>query len=108
MLPIDGLAHVGGALFDRIKKPIRPTELGKVALDHARHILQLSDDLRALVGCYAGTPQGELRLGVVHSLARQVIPPIVYELRLTSGRSTMWNLVGAAPILTIIRSGLHP
>jgi DNA-binding transcriptional LysR family regulator len=73
--------ELGGALFDRAKKPIRPTELGKAALDHARHILQISDDLRALVSCHAGTPKGELRLGVVHSLARQVIPPIVHELR---------------------------
>jgi DNA-binding transcriptional LysR family regulator len=73
--------ELGGALFDRTTKPITPTPLGKAALAHARRILQLAEDLRALVNSNAGIPQGELRLGVVHSLARQVIPPIVHEVR---------------------------
>jgi DNA-binding transcriptional LysR family regulator len=73
--------ELGGVLFDRTTKPLAPTALGKVALEQARHILQLSDDLRAMVSSQAGVPTGELRLGVVHSLARQVVPPIVHAVR---------------------------
>lgn len=73
--------ELGGALFDRTTKPLTPTAMGKAALEHARRILQMSEDLRALVSSDTGTLRGELRLGVVHALARQVIPPIVLGLR---------------------------
>jgi DNA-binding transcriptional LysR family regulator len=73
--------ELGGALFDRTTKPIVPTPLGQAAVEHARRMLQISDDLRALVSSHRGMPSGALRLGVVHALARQVIPPIVHELR---------------------------
>jgi DNA-binding transcriptional LysR family regulator len=73
--------ELGGALFDRTTKPMAPTSLGKVVLEQARRILQMSDDLQALVESQAGVPKGELRLGVVHALARQVTVPIVHALR---------------------------
>ena len=92
--------ELGGMLFDRTTKPLAPTALGKIALEQARHILQLSDDLRALVSSQAGVPTGELRLGVVHSLARHVVPPIVHavrqhfpavRLRVSSSWSSAWG-----------------
>jgi DNA-binding transcriptional LysR family regulator len=110
--------EVGGALFDRTTKPMAATPLGKVVVDHARRILQMSDDLQALVGSQAGIPKGELHLGVVHSLARQVIPPIVHalrrhypeiQLRLTSSwsgalrREVEDGLLDAAIVLTLPR-----
>ncbi len=73
--------ELGGVLFDRTTKPLTPTALGKAALEHARRILQMSEDLRALVSSEAGTLRGELRLGVVPTLARQVIVPVVLGLR---------------------------
>lgn len=72
--------ELGGALFDRTTKPIRPTALGKTALAHARRILQLTEDLRALVSSQAGTLRGELRVGVAFSLARLVGPALVVEI----------------------------
>jgi DNA-binding transcriptional LysR family regulator len=73
--------ELGGALFDRTRKPLPPTPLGQATLAYARRILQLTDDLRALVSHEAGNLRGELRLGVVHSLASQLVPPLVQELR---------------------------
>jgi len=73
--------ELGGALFDRTTKPIAPTPLGKSALDHARRILQMSEALRVLISSGAGILKGELRLGVAGLFMRQVIPPIVLELR---------------------------
>jgi len=73
--------ELGGALFDRTRKPLPPTPLGQATLAYARRILQLTDDLRALVSHEAGNLRGELRLGVVHSLALQLVPPLVQELR---------------------------
>lgn len=73
--------ELGGALFDRAKKPIVPTPLGKSALAHARRILQMSEDLRALVSSEAGTIKGELRVGLSFSLAQRVITPLTLALR---------------------------
>lgn len=73
--------ELGGALFDRSTKPITPTPLGRSALDHVRRILQMSEEFRTVISREAGILQGELRLGVVALLTRQVIPPIVLELR---------------------------
>ncbi|MCI0369796.1 MAG: LysR family transcriptional regulator [candidate division NC10 bacterium] len=73
--------ELGGALFDRSKKPITPTPLGRSALEQARRILQMSEDLRATISSDAGTLRGELRLGVGPSFAREVVPPLVLALR---------------------------
>jgi DNA-binding transcriptional LysR family regulator len=73
--------ELGGALFDRSRKPLTPTPLGQATLTYARRILQLTDDLHALVSHETGSLRGELRLGVVHSLASQLVPPLVQELR---------------------------
>src|SRR5919106_3060997 len=50
--------ELGGALFDRTTKPIVPTPLGQAAVEHARRMLQISDDLRALVSSHRGMPSG--------------------------------------------------
>jgi DNA-binding transcriptional LysR family regulator len=73
--------ELGGALFDRTTKPLLPTPLGQAAVTHARRIFQISDDLRALMRSHGGLPTGELRLGVVHSCAHPVIPPLVHAMR---------------------------
>jgi len=73
--------ELGGALFDRTRKPLTPTPLGQATLTYARRILQLTDDLHALVSHETGSLRGELRLGVVHSLTSQLVPPLVQELR---------------------------
>ncbi len=72
---------LGGALFDRTTKPITPTPLGRSALDHARRILLMAEELRTAVSSDAGTLRGELRLGVAALWMRQLIPPIALELR---------------------------
>jgi DNA-binding transcriptional LysR family regulator len=74
-------AELGGALFDRTKKPISPTPLGRTALEQARRILQMSEDLRATISSDAGTLKGELRLGVGRWLSREAVPPLVLALR---------------------------
>jgi len=74
-------AELGGTLFDRTTKPLLPTPLGQAAVTHARRIFQISDDLHALVRSHGGSPTGELRLGVVHSCAHHVIPPLVHAMR---------------------------
>jgi DNA-binding transcriptional LysR family regulator len=71
----------GGTLLDRTTKPVRLTPFGSVALEQARRIIQLSEELRSQAASSARTPNGEVRLGVVHSLARLVIPSFVHELK---------------------------
>jgi DNA-binding transcriptional LysR family regulator len=73
--------ELGGSLFDRTKKPLAPTSLGETALEQARRILRMAEDLRATVSSDAGTLKGELRVGVSHTLAREVLTPLALELR---------------------------
>ena len=90
--------ELGEALFDRATKPLIPTRTGKAALEQARRILQMSEDLRLMVHSDAGNPKGEFRLGVVSSLAGSLIPVVAREfakhhpslhLRITSGWSNV-------------------
>ena len=90
--------ELGEALFDRTTKPLITTRTGKAALEQARRILQMSEDLRLMVHSDAGNPKGEFRLGVVSSLAGSLIPALAREflkhhpslhLRITSGWSNV-------------------
>jgi DNA-binding transcriptional LysR family regulator len=115
--------ELGGVLFDRTTKPLLPTPLGQAALTYARRIVQISDDLRALVRSHSGIPTGELRLGVVHACAHYVIPPLVQAmrhqypgvyLRLTSSwsaaltREVEEGVLDAAIVLTAPGSAVPP
>ncbi len=73
--------ELGGALFDRTTKPITPTPLGRSALNDARRILLMTEELRTTVSSNAGVVRGELRVGVAALWMRQLIPPVALELR---------------------------
>ena len=66
-------------LFDRSKQPVIPTETGKKILHHARRILDESTRIKELVKEERNEISGELRLGIIPTLAPYLLPLFVSE-----------------------------
>src|SRR5690625_4958151 len=73
--------ELGVEIFDRTRQPIEPTDLGRLVLDRARAVLREADALLAAVDAATDDVVGELRLGVIPTLAPYLLPRIVGELR---------------------------
>lgn len=61
-------------IFDRSKVPVVPTDIGKVVIDQARIVLKESKKLEELVQFEKGMLMGDLRLGIIPTLAPYLLP----------------------------------
>ena len=78
---IQGLeAQVGGALFERQRGGIEPTELGRVLLRHAQAFEASAQDLAHEIRLARGLALGELRIGVGPFGGSALIGPVVGRL----------------------------
>ena len=68
---------LGVVIFDRSKQPIVPTDLGRILLEQARIIVQEAKQLESLVAEFKGDVSGQLRLGVIPTLAPYLLPKFV-------------------------------
>jgi LysR family hydrogen peroxide-inducible transcriptional activator len=66
--------ELGARIFDRTKKPLVPTEIGKRVVDQARVILQEENRMRELIKAETGILSGELKLGIIPTLAPYILP----------------------------------
>ncbi len=66
-------AELGLALFDRSRQPVVPTAAGARVLTRARAVLREADGLLGAVDD-VGEPVGELRLGVIPTVAASLLP----------------------------------
>ena len=66
--------ELGARLFDRSKKPLIPTEIGKRIIDQARIILQEEKRMREIIKSETGVLSGELHLGIIPTLASYILP----------------------------------
>ena len=66
--------ELGARLFDRSKKPLIPTEVGKRIIDQARVILQEEKRMREIIKSESGVLSGELHLGIIPTLASSILP----------------------------------
>lgn len=66
--------ELGVKIFDRSKQPILPTEIGAEIIAQARLILHESEHLKQLVKDRMETVSGELRLGIIPTLAPYLLP----------------------------------
>ncbi|HLT93167.1 MAG TPA: LysR substrate-binding domain-containing protein [Membranihabitans sp.] len=71
---------LGVTLFDRSKQPVVPTPVGAEVIDQARRILSERDRLAEIVDNHQNEIQGELHLGVIHSIAPYLLPLFIVEL----------------------------
>ena len=66
--------ELGIVIFDRSKKPIKATEVGKEVIEQAKLILKEHKKLDYIAGLGSGTPKGEFELAVIPTLAPYLIP----------------------------------
>lgn len=69
--------ELGVLLFDRSARPIAPTELGRQIIAHARLVIGEVERLRALVQEATGEMAGELRVGILSTVAPYLLPIVI-------------------------------
>lgn len=71
---MDGAVGVGTVLFDRASHPVQPTDLGRHVAEQGRVVLVEAQRLEGLIGAATGKLTGELRIGILSTLAPHLIP----------------------------------
>ena len=71
--------ELGVKIFDRSKQPVIPTETGKAVIAQARVILREARRLEQIVQEEKSEIRGELRLGVIPTLAPYLLPLFLRE-----------------------------
>lgn len=66
--------EMGVRIFDREKKPLQPTEIGKEVIVRARQITRDSRQLMEFVSHEKESIEGELSIGIIPTLAPYIIP----------------------------------
>ncbi|WP_420153655.1 hydrogen peroxide-inducible genes activator [Siphonobacter sp.] len=61
-------------LLDRKKQPTQPTEIGALIVQQARHVLQSCEKLKGIVDERKNELAGEVRLGVIPTVAPYLVP----------------------------------
>lgn len=66
--------EIGVRIFDRDKKPLQPTEIGKEVILRARQILRETKQLKAFVTHEKESLEGEFTIGIIPTLAPYLLP----------------------------------
>ena len=66
--------ELGIKIFDRSKQPVVPTEIGEEVLVQARAVVHEVKMMQQLIKDKQGTLQGELRVGIIPTLAPYLLP----------------------------------
>lgn len=72
--------ELGIKIFDRSKQPVIPTETGMEIIEQARRILNERDHIQELVQTKKGLLAGELRIGIIPTLAPYLLPLFVQRI----------------------------
>jgi LysR family transcriptional regulator, hydrogen peroxide-inducible genes activator len=98
--------ELGVKLFDRSKQPVVPTESGKAVIAQARKILAEADVLQNIVDERDGAPTGELKVGIIPTLAPYLLPLFVqsFTQKYPKVRLTVHEMTTEA-IVTRLREG---
>jgi len=72
--------ELGVKVFDRSRSPVMPTETGKRIIVQARRILEEVDHLHRLAGEMSDQVEGELRIGVIPTVAPFLLPLFLQDL----------------------------
>jgi LysR family hydrogen peroxide-inducible transcriptional activator len=65
---------LGSKIFDRSKQPVIPTEIGEEIIQRARIILNEVKKINQLISDKQGILQGELKIGIIPTLAPYLLP----------------------------------
>ncbi len=94
--------EMGLKIFDRSRQPVVPTPLGELVLEHARRVMREVKLLEDVIKEKQGLIHGELRLGIIPTLAPYLLPIFLPsflekypELQLKVKEMTTVNLIDA-------------
>jgi LysR family hydrogen peroxide-inducible transcriptional activator len=73
--------ELGVKIFDRTKQPVIPTEVGVSIIAQARVVLSEAGMIKQLISNQKDALAGELRIGIIPTLAPYLLPPIYKEMR---------------------------
>lgn len=73
--------ELGVKIFDRTKQPVIPTEIGASIIAQARVILREANAVKNLINDQKDSMTGELRIGVIPTLAPYLLPPLFQRVR---------------------------
>ncbi|NIK73042.1 LysR family hydrogen peroxide-inducible transcriptional activator [Thermonema lapsum] len=69
--------EIGFQIFDRSKRPIEPTEHGRMVIEKAKHIWNELNQLRAWLSEERSRLEGRYKVGVIPTLAPYLLPPFL-------------------------------
>ncbi len=69
--------ELGVEIFDRNKKPIIPTEIGKELIEQARELFHQTEKLKDIVREFKADLSGELRIGIIPTVAPYIVPRFI-------------------------------
>lgn len=72
--------ELGVEIFDRTRRPVEPTDLGRRIVAQARRVLREAGRLEEVIREARGVVAGELRVGILPTLAPYLLPRFVSDL----------------------------
>lgn len=75
--------ELGVKIFDRSVKPVKPTEMGAEIIARARSILREAENIQQLINDRKNVLSGEVRIGIIPTIAPYLLPPLFKKLRNT-------------------------
>ncbi len=66
--------ELGIKIFDRSRQPVTPTEIGKKIIEQARRIVSEAGRLKEIINLEKGEVAGELKIGIIPTLAPYLLP----------------------------------
>lgn len=72
--------ELGALIFDRSKQPVVPTETGKLIIEQSKNILKEINSLKNISVMAKGEVKGEIRIGIIPTLAPYLLPLFLYQL----------------------------
>lgn len=73
--------ELGVKIFDRTKQPVIPTEIGATIIAQARVVLREADLIKQIITDKKDSLTGELRIGIIPTLAPYLLPPLYKYVR---------------------------
>jgi LysR family hydrogen peroxide-inducible transcriptional activator len=70
--------ELGIKIFDRSKQPVLPTDNGVAIIEQARKILADRDELLEMLDAKKGIVHGELKIGIIPTLAPYLLPLFIH------------------------------
>lgn len=71
--------ELGVKIFDRSRQPVTPTEIGKKIIEQARRIVSEAGRLKEIINQEKGEVAGELKIGIIPTLAPYLLPLFLKE-----------------------------